>query len=107
MSYVSLIGPINLRPANGAIEIYYPETNQWDYDVPSLTPPRYLYGYASYQNKAYYAGGMASGLVSTISILEYNNHCLPEGITFSTQAEIDNFQTNYPGCTEIEGDVVI
>jgi hypothetical protein len=33
--------------------------------------------------------------------------CLPEGITFSTQEQIDNFQTNYPGCTEIEGDVTI
>ena len=33
--------------------------------------------------------------------------CLPEGITFTTQAEIDNFQTNYPNCTEIEGDVEI
>jgi hypothetical protein len=33
--------------------------------------------------------------------------CLPEGITFTTQAEIDNFQTNYPNCTEIEGDVTI
>jgi hypothetical protein len=33
--------------------------------------------------------------------------CLPEGITFTTQEEIDNFQTNYPECTEIEGDVVI
>ena len=33
--------------------------------------------------------------------------CLPEGITFVTQEQIDNFQTNYPGCTEIEGDVVI
>ena len=33
--------------------------------------------------------------------------CLPEGITFSTQAEIDNFQTNYPNCTEIERDVKI
>ncbi len=29
--------------------------------------------------------------------------CLPEGITFTTQAQIDNFQINYPGCTEIEG----
>ncbi len=29
--------------------------------------------------------------------------CLPEGITFSTQTQIDNFQINYPGCTEIEG----
>ena len=33
--------------------------------------------------------------------------CLPEGITFTTQEEIDNFQNNYPGCTEIEGDVTI
>jgi hypothetical protein len=33
--------------------------------------------------------------------------CLPEGITFTTQEQIDNFQTNYPGCTEIEGDVGI
>ncbi|MHC1777704.1 MAG: YCF48-related protein [Lentimicrobium sp.] len=33
--------------------------------------------------------------------------CLPEGITFSTQEQIDNFQNNYPGCTEIEGDVTI
>jgi len=33
--------------------------------------------------------------------------CLPEGITFTTQAQIDNFQTNYPGCTQIEGDVTI
>ncbi len=33
--------------------------------------------------------------------------CLPEGISFSTQTEIDNFQTNHPNCTEIEGDVTI
>ena len=33
--------------------------------------------------------------------------CLPEGITFTTQAQIDNFQTNFPNCTEIEGDVII
>lgn len=33
--------------------------------------------------------------------------CLPEGITFSTQEQIDDFQTNYPGCTEIEGYVTI
>jgi hypothetical protein len=29
--------------------------------------------------------------------------CLPEGIKFTTQAQIDSFQINYPGCTEIEG----
>jgi len=33
--------------------------------------------------------------------------CLPEGITFTTQAQIDQFQTNYPSCTEIEGSVQI
>jgi len=33
--------------------------------------------------------------------------CLYNGITFNTQAEIDNFQTNYPNCTEIWGDVEI
>ncbi len=33
--------------------------------------------------------------------------CLPEGIIFSNQASINNFQDNYPGCTAIEGDVTI
>lgn len=33
--------------------------------------------------------------------------CLPEGITFSTQAQIDNFQLNFPSCSEIEGTVTI
>ena len=33
--------------------------------------------------------------------------CLPEGITFLNQQEIDNFQTNFPGCSIIEGDVWI
>ncbi len=33
--------------------------------------------------------------------------CLPGGITFSTQQGIDNFQIQYPDCTEIEGDVII
>jgi hypothetical protein len=39
--------------------------------------------------------------------LASSQSCLPEGITFSTQAQIDSFQVNYPGCTEIDGDVVI
>lgn len=33
--------------------------------------------------------------------------CLPEGITFNTQDQIDNFQVNFPNCTGIEGDVHI
>ncbi len=35
------------------------------------------------------------------------NNCLPEGIIFNYQEGIDNFQINYPNCTEIEGDVNI
>ena len=37
----------------------------------------------------------------------FSQSCLPEGITFTTQEQIDNFQSDYPGCTEIEGDVGI
>jgi len=33
--------------------------------------------------------------------------CLPDGITFTTQEQIDNFQINHPNCTEIEGSVTI
>jgi hypothetical protein len=33
--------------------------------------------------------------------------CLPQGIIFFNQAQIDNFQLFYPGCTEIEGGVYI
>jgi len=33
--------------------------------------------------------------------------CLPQGITFATQAQIDSFQINSPNCTQIEGDVTI
>ena len=33
--------------------------------------------------------------------------CLPEGITFTTQNQIDSFQINNPGCTEIIGSVMI
>lgn len=42
-----------------------------------------------------------------IQIALYSQSCLPNGITFKSQAEIDNFQTNYPGCTEIEGPLSI
>ncbi len=33
--------------------------------------------------------------------------CLPQGITFSTQNQIDSFPINYPNCTVIEGEVTI
>ncbi len=46
-------------------------------------------------------------LALSIQISVFSQSCLPDGIEFTTQAEIDNFQTNHPGCTEIEGDVII
>ena len=33
--------------------------------------------------------------------------CLPDGIEFTTQIEIDSFQINYPNCVEIIGNVTI
>jgi len=33
--------------------------------------------------------------------------CLPSGITLTNQADIDNFSTNHPNCTEIGGDLII
>jgi hypothetical protein len=33
--------------------------------------------------------------------------CLPDGITFVTQAQIDSFQINYPNCTQILGGVSV
>lgn len=37
----------------------------------------------------------------------YSQSCLPEGITFTTQSQIDSFQVNYPGCSTVEGSVKI
>ncbi|MCD4697202.1 MAG: T9SS type A sorting domain-containing protein [Bacteroidales bacterium] len=105
--WMNFTGPGYIGPPNGVVEIYYPETNQWDYTVPNLTPARWAYGWVSYVNKAYYCGGYSGSPVNTISVLEYDGHCLPDGITFTTQEGIDNFQSNYPGCIEIEGDVII
>ncbi len=50
-------------------------------------------------------------LLIILVVFIYNNAltqtCLPDGISFNSQAEIDNFPINYPGCTEIEGYVSI
>jgi hypothetical protein len=50
-------------------------------------------------------------LIIFIWILLYDEglaqSCLPEGIVFTAQSQIDNFKANYPGCTQIEGDVLI
>ena len=42
-----------------------------------------------------------------VSVGIYSQACLLDGITFNTQQQIDDFQINYPGCTEIDGFVSI
>jgi hypothetical protein len=42
-----------------------------------------------------------------LSQITYSQSCLPDGIEFTTQEQIDSYQVNYPGCTEIEGGVRI
>jgi hypothetical protein len=37
----------------------------------------------------------------------FSQGCLPGGIEFTTQAQIDSFPANYPGCSRIEGNVTI
>lgn len=41
------------------------------------------------------------------TVAGYSQSCLPDGITFKTQWEVDNFPGLYPGCTSIAGDVTI
>lgn len=50
---------------------------------------------------------LLSALISLISFTVLSQSCLSEGIEFTTQEQIDNFQTDYPNCNEIEGGVVI
>lgn len=42
-----------------------------------------------------------------IQTVASSQSCLPEGISFVIQQDIDEFTTYYPNCTEIEGDVTI
>ena len=46
-------------------------------------------------------------LILLLKGVAYSQQCLPQGIHLTTQADIDNFSVNYPGCTVIEGDVCI
>jgi hypothetical protein len=53
---------------------------------------------------------LLSAFIFCIAIFSHGQSrsgCFPEGIKFTAQFEIDDFQTNYPGCTEIVGDVSI
>jgi len=47
---------------------------------------------------------LAMGLFTIVS---YSQPCLPDGIQFVRQTQIDSFQIKYPNCTKIEGGVFI
>jgi N-acetylneuraminic acid mutarotase len=109
-------GIINLNgaywtTAYNVIDIYDEATNSWSVDYMPI-PPRIHHAVVATGNKVIIAGGYIYippyGCDSIVAIYTCpSSSCLPEGITFTTQEEIDNFQANYPGCTEIEGDVTI
>jgi Secretion system C-terminal sorting domain len=46
-------------------------------------------------------------MLSLLLPVLHSQTCLPDGITFETQEEINDFQNDYPGCTEIEGNVQV
>jgi hypothetical protein len=106
-------GKINLNgaywtAAYNVIDIYDEATNTWTVD--QLSQSFVHRAVLSFGDKYLVAGGigMNNGYQSEVQIYSCpSSSCLPEGITFTTQEQIDNFQTNYPGCNEIEGNVTI
>lgn len=46
-------------------------------------------------------------LVLVFFFHSYGQSCLPEGIYFENQSQIDSFQADYPGCNQVEGNVSI
>lgn len=54
---------------------------------------------------------IVTGIIAFLALLNsmtlQSQSCCPNGISFWSQTGIDNFQANYPGCIEIEGDVYI
>jgi hypothetical protein len=89
------------------VDVYDPETNTWT--VMNLLEPRTEHSMLGVGNYLVVAGGKNDGgLLSSVEIFDaVPTSCLPEGISFTTQEQIDNFQTNYPGCTEVEGNLYI
>ncbi len=46
-------------------------------------------------------------ILFAINLKLASQSCLPEGIEFATQTSIDSFKIYHPGCSEIEGDILI
>lgn len=50
---------------------------------------------------------MIVSFLLAVSLVSSAQPCLPQGVIFTQQYQIDAFQFNNPGCTEIEGSVTI
>jgi len=90
------------------IDIYDEAHNTWSVDT--LAQSYIGRGTVSLGDKFLVAGGSSILGVLSSEVEIYTcppSSCLPAGITFSTQAEINDFQTDHPTCIEIEGDVLI
>jgi hypothetical protein len=102
IALTSLTGLDNIDPESiGDISIGW-NLALSDCDVNSIC--QYLSDPNGYVAIRYNAGGCNS--IAEVQE-DCANNCLPDGITFSTQTQIDNFQAFYPNCTEIGGDVTI
>ena len=92
---------------------YYPPTSQLSASVTGNFPISYSWnidGNTSNNPQVDYTPGSIYSLTITdgtgcTSSIDYG--CFPEGITFTSQQQIDSFSINYPGCTTIEGPVQI
>jgi len=50
---------------------------------------------------------IAISILLMCCIPTFSQTCLPDGIMFATQSEVDSFSVLYPNCTEIEGNLII
>jgi hypothetical protein len=94
--------------AYNVIDIYDPVTDSWSVDYLFNS---YVHRAAvSVGDKILVAGGITMTGLYRSDVEIYTcppSFCLPEGIAFTTQEQIDYFQANYPGCTHIGGEVKI
>jgi len=97
--------------AYDVIDIYEEATNTWSVDTMPI-PIRVHHAVAAADNKVIIAGGYLMeppyGCDNAVAIYTCPpSSCLPTGIVFSSQEEIDHFQVNHPTCNEVIGDVII
>ena len=100
-SLTSLTGLGGLNSIGGDLQIH-------GNDALSVCDIKVICDYLAVPNGNIYIGSNAPGCDSPEEVEEAcESHCLPEGIIFTSQAQIDSFQVNYPSCSEIDGDVKI